>query len=270
MPTEAGTTTKLRDRRIVAFMDLDDTVFQTPRKCAPGELHPATLTREGLPGSFFTTGQRVLVELLLEHALVVPVTARDTDALARVGIPFTHGAIVSYGGLILHPDGTPDAPWFERMSGLCAAAAPLLAFVMKTIRDIIAGQSLTCRARLINDAGLDFYVVIKSDDQRVEQLTALKKELETVLRSSDVRIHLNDNNLAVLPGFLDKAPAVSYFRETRITPVLKDPLFIGLGDSFSDLAFLRQCDYMLIPSASQIAQGWEYYGVTPGSGEQPA
>jgi hypothetical protein len=112
---------------------------------------------------------------------------------------------------------------------------------------------LACKARLVSDHGLDFYVVVKNDNPHVEQLTILKEALTSALRELDVRIHYNDNNLALLPGFLGTAAAVSYFTETYVTPVMGDPLLIGAGDSLGDLAFMRQCDYMLLPSAGQLA-----------------
>jgi hypothetical protein len=251
--TEKEAATGPLKRRIVVFTDLDDTLFQSGRKCGSGKLYPVTSTREGRAGSFCTAGQRALLDLLLENAVVIPVTARDSDAFKRVRLPFPHGAVVSCGGVILRPDGEVDAAWRRRMAGLCAGAAFPPAFLLKTAEELIAGKSLACKARIISDDGLDFYVVVKNDNSHVEQLTELKEALDVPLRATDVRIHLNDNNLALLPAFLGKADAVSYFMKTYIAPVLDEPLLIGAGDSFSDLDFLRQCDYMLLPTACRLA-----------------
>jgi hypothetical protein len=240
-------------RRIVVFTDLDDTLFQVRRKCGSGKLRTATLTKDGKAGSFCTAGQRDLLELLLGNAVVVPVTARNSDAFRRVRLPFSHGAIVSYGGLILLPDGGADAAWRCRMAGRCAGAASLLAFALETAEKIIAGRSLACRARIVSDDGLDFYVAVKNDDGPTEHLAVLKEALDPALRDQDVRLHLNSDSLTLLPGFLGKEAAVSYFRETYVAPVMEDPLVIGAGDGFGDLGFLRQCDYMLLPAASQLA-----------------
>ncbi|MDR2076936.1 MAG: hypothetical protein LBP61_08430 [Desulfovibrio sp.] len=254
MRTEQAAAAGRLKRRIVVFTDLDDTLFQAGRKCGPGKLHPITLTKDGLAGSFCTSGQRALLELLLENAAVIPVTARSSNAFKRVQIPFAHGAIVSFGGVILRPDGKIDAAWRRRMAGQCAGAASLLAFLLKTAEDLISGKSLACKARILSDDGLDFYLLVKPDPCHPEDLTALKEGLDSALGTLDVRIHHSNDSLALLPPFLGKAAAVSYFQETYVTPAMEDPLLIGAGDSFSDLGFLRQCAYMLLPSASQLAE----------------
>ena len=64
------------------------------------------------------------------------------------------------------------------------------------------------------------------------------------------QIHLNGNNLALLPPGLSKRAATAYllerFREAG------EVLAIGVGDSASDLPFMRLCDVWVTPSDSQI------------------
>ena len=69
----------------------------------------------------------------------------------------------------------------------------------------------------------------------------------------DYRLHQNGNNLAVLPAWLDKAHAVAHLlaKYHADHPAL---ISIGMGDSSSDLPYMRLCDYLLAPSASQIAR----------------
>src|SRR5262245_40812091 len=98
--------------RLVVFLDLDDTLFQTRPKCPDGEpLHLAAFRRDGEALSFMTARQRALFDWLSATASVVPTTARNRDAFRRVRLPFTGPAILDFGGVVLQPDGTPDPVW---------------------------------------------------------------------------------------------------------------------------------------------------------------
>ena len=92
--------------RILTFLDLDDTIFQTERKCPPGaSLEVGAVNRAGEPLSFMTPAQKTLLTWLLSTTMVIPTTGRDAAALSRVRLPsgcrFSRGAIVNHGGTIL-------------------------------------------------------------------------------------------------------------------------------------------------------------------------
>ncbi|MBO2029638.1 hypothetical protein J4734_25645 [Klebsiella pneumoniae] len=77
------------------------------------------LDRSLTPRSFMTEEQAMLVDWLLEHADLIPVTARGTGK--SVGYrsfvrPTTHGAV------ILRPDGTPDSDWKPMLECLSPTA----------------------------------------------------------------------------------------------------------------------------------------------------
>src|SRR5262249_42901190 len=98
--------------KIVLFLDLDDTLFQTAPKCPPDEpVRPLASPRDGLPLSSMTARQRLLLETLARPAVVIPVTARNLDAFRRVDLPFADGAVLDFGGVVLLPDCTPDPAW---------------------------------------------------------------------------------------------------------------------------------------------------------------
>lgn len=69
---------------------------------------------------------------------------------------------------------------------------------------------------------------------------------------SNVRIHANGNNLAIIPSWLDKRHAVEHLiKQYRArTNAL---ITFGMGDSLIDLGFMGSCDYILTPGTSQIA-----------------
>ena len=237
----------------VVFMDLDDSAFQTLRKCPPGPLEAAALDREGRPSSYFNFGQRCLLELMSGRAMLIPTTARNRDAFGRVQFKFRHGAILNYGGLILRPDGQVDEAWQDRMKPLCAEAEPLLAAMLASAEKIIRDRRLNCRARIIGDNGLDFYVVIKNCNSRLQELKTIMNELKKMNFRLEAQIYLNDNNLSLRPRFLDKSEATAYFTRNHIAPENSGLPLIGLGDSFSDLKFMGQCDFLMVPGNSQIA-----------------
>lgn len=239
----------------VVFMDLDDTIFQTRRKCATERLSTGALGPDGHPMSFLEPAQERLFRLLRAEAVVIPVTARDRASFARVRLDFHHGAILNYGGTILNPDGSADPIWTERARRTFGRAAASLAEAKRRADKIIEREGLCCRARIIGDDGLDLYLVVKNFDNHVEQLDTVRENLLDFATANGMSVFANDNNLSVLPSTLNKAAAVSYVLDTRLRPEHGEMLAIGMGDSHSDVDFLRLCDFMLIPSRSQIAKG---------------
>src|SRR5262245_14155520 len=92
------------DMRVVVFLDLDDTLFQTLPKCPEGGgFAPATHDSSGRPASFMTPRQESLLHLL-RGATIIPTTARNLAAFRNVLVPFDSFAILDFGGVILLPD----------------------------------------------------------------------------------------------------------------------------------------------------------------------
>ena len=243
--------------QIYVFTDLDDTLFQTLRKCPTPreELCVGSISRAGEPLSFLTKRQQTLFQLLDAQTCMIPTTARNEDAFRRVRPSFQHGAILNYGGTILTPDGTLDRQWHTVMQSRLRQSRSLVLEALEQIRVIIAQEKLTSVPRLIETAEdhLPLYVVVKNPDGRVEDLEVIHKRLASVLEFESVgRIHRNDNNLAFIPNSLNKSYAVRYVIDAWIKPSGEDYLTIGMGDSLEDLAFMNECDYSVVPSTSQI------------------
>lgn len=173
------------------FTDLDDTLFQTRRKCRPADsaldaapnaaaasdrapeavsdavpasvpeagsdgeqgaaLRVGGVSRSGEPLSFLLPHQQALFDLLDARARIIPVTARNRDAFSRVRLPFRHGAVLNYGGTILTPEGRPDPAWDARMRPLLEESRPLLDAALDRMREFMAREGLDCAARLVCD-----------------------------------------------------------------------------------------------------------------------
>lgn len=238
------------------FVDLDDTLFQTPGKCAQEEdLRPAAYLKDGSACSFTTSRQRSFFELMHREMTLIPATARNRDALSRVDLPFSSYSIIDYGGIVLEPDGTVDAIWLETMQADMQRALDGLKEVMQVIDVFSKSAGLEGRARLIEDYSTPFYIVVKDPEKKAERLEQIEREAVApwiATAGKDFFIHRNGNNLAVLPKTLNKARAVEYVRK-RLEAQHGEIMTLGMGDSKSDARFMAACDYAIVPSGTQLA-----------------
>ncbi|WP_413206413.1 hypothetical protein [Rhodospirillum sp. A1_3_36] len=240
-------------RRIV-FVDLDDTLFQTQRK-NPQADRLAAVDREGNPLSFRDARQEAFLDWLAQDALVVPVTGRSVDAFQRVRLPLGKAAICSFGGVILDGDGQPEREWHQRMTEAAQGLADLMETLLDVVATTAAGDQRDVRYRIIRDAGLPLYISVKHNTNDAEEVARLATSVAPSV-PQDWVLHLNANNMALLPPFLGKAAAVAYFLE-RFAGEDGDGgdsqvLTLGVGDSFTDLGFMGLCDFAVTPSKSQI------------------
>lgn len=233
----------------IALVDLDDTLFQTRRKVShvpDGELVLASVaTNEN--HSYMTGTQAAFAEWLVRCTEAIPVTARSSEALSRVTIPFESYAIVSNGAVILDPSGKPDAEWLEVVA---EGLSPLAAYFDELIE---AGKAkaeelgVSIRCWPVKEGDLATYVVFKEnegDGSRLQEIAPVV-ELEGWVR------HHNGNNLALIPPAISKRLASEFLlarlrRENPHRPV------IGYGDSVSDMSYLSLCDWWGAPRASQL------------------
>ena len=238
--------------RIVAFLDLDDTLFQTRPKCPDDEpIHAVAFRRDGTPLSFMTQRQRTLLDVWFRTATVIPTTARNRDALSRVDLPFNHAAILNFGGAVLLPDGKLDEAWDAQVRPRALELSRELHALHREAERISASRQLGVYSRVIVDFEMPLYVVVKHLEGVAGKLQLLRAEL-TPFVGEGFTIHCNDNNLSIVPRFLDKEHAVRYVIAHYFgsEPVLT----IGMGDSLSDAGFLEVCDYSFMPRACQLAQ----------------
>jgi hydroxymethylpyrimidine pyrophosphatase-like HAD family hydrolase len=239
------------------FADLDDTLFQTLEKCAVKDaLAPAAYYSDGSICSYTTPAQRAFFAFASEGMTVIPTTARSLDAFRRVDLGFSSYAVLDFGGIILQPDGAIDRDWQGRIHGLMTDALPGLQELAARIDDWCARTGYGGRARLVEDAGTPFFIVIKDPDKVALNLERVEREAVLPWIAGDGHaycIHRNGNNLAILPTALDKAHAVAYVSE-RLRREHGDIVTFGMGDSRSDARFMADCDYAIIPRRTQLAK----------------
>ncbi len=239
---------------VIVFADLDDSLFATEEKAfersGGGALIHAASDRNGTPVSFHTTDQVALLNLLGTCTLI-PVTGRNRVALERVVSPrFDDYQIVSHGALIFTPEGEPYDTWHRHI----AAEAARWDFALRTLAERVRRRYEQAvpdlRVRVIEDEGLPVYVSVK-----VNCASHIPNAVALAELASDIgdgwRIHMNGRNAAYLPPYASKERAVAQIMEIkrRADP---DTVFLGLGDSLSDVAFLKLCHYAIVPRYSQI------------------
>jgi len=177
---------------------------------------------------------------------IIPVTARNLEQYQRTIFYREKRAInasLYFSGLILTED-QPDPVWQKQIS---EANKKLKTPVSKLLEkfDRYLDKEIF---RLIDLDG--YYVCIKNRDKKnnvyQEQNDQLVREIKEFVEDEYI-IHYNDNNIALIPEFLDKKYAVSYLKE-KFNP----DLTIGAGDSLSDLNFMHLCDFRMFPGNSQI------------------
>lgn len=239
--------------RAIALVDLDDTLFQTLRKCPPDVPHdrlvPLGFARDGYPLSYATPQQINLLEWLTQSAWLVPVTARSRDALMRARIPFT-AAICAHGGVIIGEDGELDAAWHDHATAQSAALQPQL----EALRDRIAAQAqaqgVALRVRVLCEGDLGLYVLAKHEETDEAALHAVVDAVGAPAGWTD---HRNGNNVALMPPWLGKKHAVAALLP-RLRERHPDAPVIGIGDSLTDAPYMAICDYAMMPAGSQLAR----------------
>lgn len=241
------------------FLDLDDTIFQTEAKCPQGEpITPAARHRNGDAASHITERQGRFLRMLDRMGTVIPTTGRNNAALARVELPFESYRITNHGAIILDADGSPLVSWCEAVLPQLRRLGSRLETMAERTRQAIDELRIAARARVISEFDVPTYVSIKAEDPN--SLSRLHSECQSVW--SNLRVHQNGRNLALLPPPTRKDKAVRFIIEQASNG--KQPLSIAIGDSLSDIPFLTVCDFAVTPRNSQIqAVTWAAHRVLP-------
>ncbi|MFU8789993.1 MAG: hypothetical protein ACNA7G_13265 [Methylobacter sp.] len=237
------------------FVDLDDTLFQShAKRPVSDDFVPMAYLKDGNPISFATPSQLSMLGMFQKEMAVIPVTARNMEAFSRVRINFSDGAVLNYGGVILQADGRVDDAWLERSRQHSSTELEALTFFQAFIEAESSRRNLDVKARIISDLELPFYVVAKSPSYDTDAILDIAELCRHQCAGDfcSYRVHVNGNNIAVLPGWLDKGHAVKYLVE-KLSKTEDNLLTFGMGDSLIDLGFMGACQYMIVPSSSQIA-----------------
>ncbi len=239
------------------FLDLDDTVFQTLRKCSEtDDLLPVAFLPEGEPISYCTARQVRLIEVLAGAWRIIPTTARNRVAFTRVKLPvaFHEGAILNHGAMIIDGDGAFDPVWHKRIVTQLAPHRPDFALIEQALQAFARQREMPLKIRVVKEGEEPLYLVVKHRQADFDALKSVRDQCIKPLLSGltgEFYLHLNDNNLAILPSPVNKANAVAYFMD-RLRDRYGEVMTLGMGDSLTDLHFMTLCDYAMIPGRTQL------------------
>ena len=232
----------------ILLADLDDTLFQTARKCPGGSadgLRLMSRLNDGSPSGYATVRQENLLKWLRIGRLI-PVTARSRDVLARVDIEQAP-AICGNGGLILRGDGEIDQNWHDALVAEARNGEDVTG-VYAALTDKLDPAAF--RHWIAAENGMPQFFAIKSNHDHGEVLAEVERNLLPLVPAG-WRVHRNGNNLAYLPAWLNKRHAVRYLIDT-LRLEMPDAPVIGIGDSISDVGFMDLCDFAMTPTRSQL------------------
>ena len=253
-----------------ALMDLDDTLFQTQRKvdawnvptAEPEHLVCATVNKKGEPLSFMSQRQAAFVNWLFASTDLIVVTARDRSEIKRVKLPFNNWQVLTHGAIILTSDGALLNNWQQQMYKALTPIqdklhqlTELLDHPFNTLFDGLVLtphiDSFSHGSSSNNDTNLTVYLAIKHAQKDHQVLAELAQQLPALIPDFDAHfyVHVNANNLAILPHAVHKHHAVKFLLDNHLD---KNRPSFGFGDSLADLPFLQLLDWYGMPNHGQL------------------
>ncbi|WP_053980604.1 hypothetical protein [Marinagarivorans algicola] len=237
--------------KTIAFTDLDDTLFQSPRKCPDDHQYSiAADLPNGQPGAYATPQQQMLTAML-EPYMVIPVTGRRTDSLARVRMTFEHYKVASHGAIILDANNNIHPAWLQILQQEEPQWRLRLQALEQELLTYIEQHNLDLRVRIVEDYSYACYVCVKGRD---DHLNRMQKNHQPRLPAEGFTCHINARNLAYMPPYASKKRAVLFLKKLIQAEEQSIVTYLGVGDSNSDAAFMAACDFQILPSHSQIAE----------------
>lgn len=235
--------------KIFFFCDIDDTLIQTKRKT---DFTKSTIvgayTKEGEENSFYYEGTKLFIDTLLKAGItVIPTTARNFDSYNRTTLAKEKEiiyVILNFGGTILI-NGKIDKEWQDKMN-LAYSKILLMQTVSLKVEKALEKTNIELVIKIPDGFYVSIYNKFHLNDKKV------LKSIDTILNKflkehTDFYLYKNDNSFALLPNFLNKEFGVKYLKE-KYNPILT----LGAGDNESDLAFMNQTDFKIIPQKVKI------------------
>jgi len=242
--------TLVNEERIFAFVDLDDTLFQTKQKNEQG-ITPATQAPNDSSISYMTDYQSLFLELLQGHnkVSIIPTTARDlrqynNTFLSQQGdIQY---AILYFGAVILK-QGSKDQTWEAQIQAQYKKLSCSVDSVWSQMNEAKQAFEHGEKFKLSNVGG--YYVGMKAEHGCDPKIAAELFEQLKQLCPDDYFVHTNGRSLSLIPQCSDKSHAVEYLIKQH-----QPTLTLGVGDSLTDLPFMQRCDYRIFPRTAQIEE----------------
>jgi len=242
--------------RLFVFTDLDDTLFQSFKGCLPEQAITATVDVEGKPYAHSSLQQQKLLDVMVKAGgMVIPVTGRGTSSFLNCRLPDVMNseyAIVSHGAVILNKQHVLLDEWLDFLQShyqLKQWQKKLNLLYQELFECFLDDKNI--RVRLIVDQGISAYICIKIN--KVGYLPEKSEQVSKLLHAQlpqDMLLHENGRNFAVLAPYAQKKVAVEFLKK-KLAVSEQDTIF-AIGDSHSDLPFMSDSDFLIVPRQAQI------------------
>ena len=132
----------------------------------------------------------------------------------------------------------------------CPKWEPIFIRLHQQVQEAIQNDGYELRTSLIYDRGHFCYLSIKGN---IKCINRLKGELDLLHKHPECKMHINDRNMALMPPYASKINSVKILQQHYQT-IDPHTLFVGLGDSLTDLPFMQTCHFTMMPSNCQITE----------------
>jgi hypothetical protein len=235
-----------KPRLIHVFLDLDDTLFRSRRKCVGEVGRAVAFKRDGTPASYMAPNSDIFFKWLGQAGRLIPNTARTTKELKRVKLSFSDFQICALGGVILNPDGHVDGKWSELVAAQMAALSTTPATMGHILKRLSDSTALEVRMR--SDDGRDLFLTVRHKQRDVQALREFKCKIQTNI-PNDWCVHATSSDIVVRPVHLTKHRAQAWLQSERLEEA---GLTIGIGDRYDDAGFMAACDFVIMPTTSEL------------------
>lgn len=233
---------------MIIFTDIDDTLMKTARKVADiSSMKVGALNHKGEKNSYIDSQRFSLIQNLLLKQVCIPVSARSKKSFANLLISFNYHAVLNFGATILNSKKEVDLNWFNHIENMSKKLNQN--YVFKLIENSFNLESF--EVKIFQEDGVSCYMNYRSYDK--QKMDELKQNIEQLLLKLSLidsfYFYQTDRDLALIPQFIKKEFGVEYLRKNHYP--LND-LTIGIGDHKNDLSFMKQCDFIMVPTDSTL------------------
>lgn len=237
----------------LVFTDLDDTLFVNQRKLPEdfsGRFIPVVEdTDDRVSG--MTAKQEAFYRWLTATSELIPVTARSSEAFARINLDFGDSwKIAGNGAVVITPEGVVDQEWAQLMSSELAAFAEDLDKTLEEALALTQEYRVTVSVKRYREHGHEHCVLLSYSGESAGLVELAVQRMNVF--PDRLHVHHNRGTLAFTALPVSKKRAVEYVM-SKISDIDQRPI-LGFGDSLSDLPFMKAGDFICAPNGSQISE----------------
>lgn len=225
------------DKLSLFFSDLDRTLIYSKQFVSDGIDTVPVEFKENRVISFMTKKGYSLLQRLLDHRFLIPVTTRTWDEVLRINwmnqtMP---PIVICHNGGTIYRNGVRDQLWDEYIRSLQAKSYPINEL-------LILFQQLYKDEELRSIENVDNYFLLIRFYTMTEKVLESLNVLNTTFQKQGLSIEYTDKKVYVMPVFLRKEIAV-----LKIIAEMEPNLVIGAGDSTMDHHMLMLMDKAISP-----------------------